>query len=240
MIDLVYTLGKCSKWDNNEIRYSLRSVEKHLKNYRYVFIIGECPDWIQNVIHVPVIETGHASQNIMQKLLKACDIQILTDEFLFMNDDFFFLKDADAPTYPYYYDGELSDHIRQGYINWYHDYINETITELKAKKLSKKYFDIHTPIIYGKYLFPMIMKEFDFSKKLIVKSIYANQMNFKGEHMKDLKIKGWFSKSVVNNLIRNKPIFSTGDICFQELDNKKSAVKEILQELFPNKSKFEI
>ena len=30
-MDIVYCLGNGSKWDNNELRYSLRSVERYCK-----------------------------------------------------------------------------------------------------------------------------------------------------------------------------------------------------------------
>ncbi len=42
-IDLVYILGKGSKWSDNEIRFSLRSIEKYF-DYRKIFIIGEKPE----------------------------------------------------------------------------------------------------------------------------------------------------------------------------------------------------
>ena len=40
-MDVVYILGKGSVWKDNEIRYSLRSIEKHLTGFDRVFIVGQ-------------------------------------------------------------------------------------------------------------------------------------------------------------------------------------------------------
>jgi hypothetical protein len=52
-MDLVYVLGSGSRWGDNELRYSLRSVEKHLKGYNNVYLVGDKPDWVRNVTHIP-------------------------------------------------------------------------------------------------------------------------------------------------------------------------------------------
>ena len=52
MISVVYPLGTGSKWQNNELRYSLRSLSK-ISGIGDVFIVGEKPDWVRNVIHIP-------------------------------------------------------------------------------------------------------------------------------------------------------------------------------------------
>ena len=50
MIDVVYILGDGSKWGNNEIKYSLRSLEKYGKNIRDVYICGNKPYFVNNKI----------------------------------------------------------------------------------------------------------------------------------------------------------------------------------------------
>ena len=53
-VDLVYPLNKlCSHWRNQELRYSLRSVEKFVKNYRNIYIIGDKPKYLNGeVAHI--------------------------------------------------------------------------------------------------------------------------------------------------------------------------------------------
>ena len=54
LVDLVYVLGKGSRWQDNELRFSLRSVSKNLSNVGQIFIVGQIPDFVKNCVHVPV------------------------------------------------------------------------------------------------------------------------------------------------------------------------------------------
>ena len=51
-IDVVYVLGKGTKWNDNEIRFSLRSLAKNVTGIRNVYIVGERPDFLKRVIHI--------------------------------------------------------------------------------------------------------------------------------------------------------------------------------------------
>ena len=44
-MDILYVVGTGSKWDNNELRYSLRSIDKYGINIDRVFIVGTKPDF---------------------------------------------------------------------------------------------------------------------------------------------------------------------------------------------------
>ena len=72
-IDVVYVLGTGSNWDNNEIRFSLRSLAKNLKGMGRVFVVGERPAFLQNVIHIPAKDefnpNVNADGNIILKVL---------------------------------------------------------------------------------------------------------------------------------------------------------------------------
>src|SRR5690349_20419873 len=113
-IDVVYPLGKGSRWKNNEIKYSLRSVEKHLQNYGKVFVIGEKPNFLANVNHIPA-EDKHPipDSNIFEKLKTACETKEISDTFLFFNDDHYLLEDFDAEKFPYFYHGTMAEYIKK-------------------------------------------------------------------------------------------------------------------------------
>jgi hypothetical protein len=89
-IDVVYVLGTGSKWKNNELRFSLRAIEKNLTGYRDIYVIGENPGFLQNVIHIPYPDElpGNADGNIARKVLRACREKKLSDNFLFINGCF--------------------------------------------------------------------------------------------------------------------------------------------------------
>lgn len=244
MIDIVIPLGKGSPWDNNELRYSLRSIEKHLKKYNRIYIVGEKPDWIQNVIHVPHVESGHASQNIIEKVKTVCkNCGDLSAQFMFWNDDFFLLKDVDACKYPYYHRGDLYKSIPKNKNNWYQEYILETIKELESKDLGTLNFDVHTPIIYTKEGIRMLNKYFDFRKKLVIKSTYCNTFYNEANpaiEIEDCKISGRMARWRLDQKIKDKHIFSIADKCLEPYPGEsESAVKVLIQELYPDKSIYE-
>ncbi len=108
MIDILYPIGKGSVMNNDELRYSLRSVEKHLKNFRNVYIIGQKPDFLKDVVHIPHEDIDRSKEtNIYKKILRGCQDETISDQFLFMNDDHFFLEDIDAPTFPFFCKSDL-------------------------------------------------------------------------------------------------------------------------------------
>jgi hypothetical protein len=240
MIDVVIPLGKGSTWENNELRYSLRSIEKHLKNYRNIYIVGECPNWIQNVIHIPFTETGHPSRNIMEKVKAACEHDDITKLFLFTNDDIFFLKDQDAVTYPFYHRGGLQEAVPKNKGNWYQEYVLETIAVLHDRNLGAWNYDLHCPIRYNKYTFREVMAQYDWNKKLVVKSIYCSTLGIEGEYMDDCKIAGRMAEWHLRKKIEGRHVFSIGDRCLLPFGKEQeSSVKKLLNELYPNPSKYE-
>ena len=176
----------------------------------------------------------------MQKILKACDNEDISDNFMFWNDDFFLLKNVDALNYSFYYAGDLKNAIPKNQNNWYQDYIVETIEELKKRDFNTGNFDIHCPIIYNKYKFKIATTPYDFNKKLIIKSIYCNTLGIQGHFMDDCKVKGRTSKWRLQQKIKDRHIFSIGNKCLIPYPGEaESSVKILLQELFPNKSKYE-
>lgn len=79
---------------NEALRYSLRS----LKNlpHRKVYIVGYVPSWVRNVVPVFRDQSNQADQeNSNANLLTATLQPELSDDFVFMNDDFFVLQPTD-------------------------------------------------------------------------------------------------------------------------------------------------
>ena len=68
-MDVCYVLGKGSLYDNLEIRLSLRSIEQNGSNIGRVFVVGEKPDWIQSVVHIPFEEKYTKENNIFGKII---------------------------------------------------------------------------------------------------------------------------------------------------------------------------
>ena len=74
MTDILYILGRGSKHDDKELRLSLRCLENNADGFDRVFIVGNCPDWVQNVVHIPAEDTWTAENNAFQKILNICKL----------------------------------------------------------------------------------------------------------------------------------------------------------------------
>lgn len=190
MIDVVYTLGKGSHYKDFELRYSLRSVEKYLSGYAKVWIIGECPEWLQNVNHIPFPDEDRPPDyNITKKISRAIEEPELTEDFIFFNDDHFLLHPFEAKAFPYFYDKQLDIYLKERGTDTYGRRAKNTLEHLRANNLPIKHFDIHYPIIYNKSLFlKHVVTAVDWNRNsYIIKSMYANSLNIEGEQAKDNK-----------------------------------------------------
>ena len=102
-MDVVYILNKESQSNDDELMFSLRSLQKYMTDLGKVFIVGDCPDWIHNVIHIPAKdEYSERWKNCMHKVTLACKDDRLSDDFIFMNDDFYatdYFIGAELPFY---------------------------------------------------------------------------------------------------------------------------------------------
>jgi hypothetical protein len=89
-MDIVYLLKNNPENNSEELRYSLRS----LKNipHNKVVIVGEKPDWVTNVTYIPVAQSGTKNVNVANNLRAAVTSDLVANDFLLMNDDFFFMK----------------------------------------------------------------------------------------------------------------------------------------------------
>jgi hypothetical protein len=190
--DLVYILGKESAWLNNELRYSLRSVEKYLKNYRKVFVFGECPHFLDtnNIIHVPNADTSHdKAVNIKNKLVAICSHADVSEDFMFFNDDYFLMGDVDASNYEYQYKCDLN-HSASINRTIYREHVLSTIDVLKEKGLCLNNFDTHKPIIYNKEKLMGVIFQYRWDRKFnyVMRSLYCNTLGIEGVLAPDCKI----------------------------------------------------
>jgi hypothetical protein len=227
MIDVVYVLGTGSKFNNHEIRFSLRSVEKHLRNMGNVWIVGEHHPGLKDVNFIKYPDkTTMPGTNIMLKLTRACEDLGISDDFLFFNDDHFLLTDYDAPLFPYYFDKTITEFARPA--DAYVRQVKNTGKYLTQKGLPDKFFDVHTPIIFNKAKFIEYVTngpDWSFPHRYVVKSIYGNAMRIEGEQFTD-------NKTDAPPPPKSK-IFSTSS-------RVKASVQRFLLEQFPKKCRYEV
>lgn len=230
---IVIPLGTGSRWNNTELRFALRSVEKHLTGYGDIFIIGEKPEWLQNVIHIPatdIEQTWAKERNIFNKIMLACDDPRVSDDFLFMNDDHFLLRDYVAGEFPFYWDGSLTDVMR---VSQYKNTVANTVAQISEEV---RYFDVHCPIVYNKMQFLYAVDELDWSRKYgyCIKTVYAQSLfDPITIHLRDLKINQPLPYGEIINLIAGRPWFSIGDAA------RQGDMLQVLEDLYSAKSCYE-
>lgn len=236
-IDITFVLGKGSLWQNKEIKYSLRSIEKHLTGYRNIWIIGYLPDFLQNVNHIQLPDEHPCKEtNIYRKILRACQEERISDDFLFFNDDHFLMQNFEAPNFPFFYKSDLRESSkRMRYGNRYKKAIDNAYRALHASGHDTKSFDTHTPMIYNKANFIKVMPGYDWNAKIsfVVKSMYANSIKIEGIREPDCKINNQISSEEIKELISSRKVFSMGD---GAIGNK---MLNVLEELYPVASKYE-
>lgn len=180
--DVVYVLGTGSGWNNNEIRFSLRSIEKYGINVGKIFIVGVLPNFLSpEVIHIPAndifIPSVNADGNIILKVLAACADKRLSEDFLFINDDHVLLKPIDIARIPAFHKGDMNTFADTFWtFNYWRTRLKRTMETLNEMELPAYHFDCHTPILFNKKLFPEVISRFDYATGvgLTMKSLYGN------------------------------------------------------------------
>lgn len=231
MIDILYVVGNGSTWKNNELRYSIRSVVKHLKGYGNIVVVGTKPSWL-NVKHIPANDSGRtANESVYLKIKKA--LPELSEDFLFFNDDYYLLKPHKADKFPFYYKETLEEFIKRRKTNdSYKKAVENTFNALNG--LPTLNFETHAPMLINKTKFQEVMSQYKWTTfGFVIKSLYANILKIKGTLEPDLKINYPFKVEELKAMTSERKFFSSDKLVPTNL-------KMFLQELYPTKSQFEV
>jgi hypothetical protein len=204
-MDALYPLGGTQDFGYLEMLFSLRGLEKFADVDR-VFVIGDNPGFLnpETTKLFPFEETGTKDYRIAKKVEFACGTDI-SDDFLFCNDDHFFMKPIG--TIPYYQKGDLE--VRQPRA-LYQTYLNQTKEMLSSRGKTTKHFDVHCPIIYNKKKFMELAPLWGKEKNYVVKSVYCNWHGLDGPFYKDHKLKKLSDSHDLNRITENE-VFSVYD-----------------------------
>jgi len=238
-MDLIYIVGADLKHNHLELKYSIRSMQKHLDSIGKLFIVGEYPSFLNGAIHIPATDPHrhNDARNIYEKILLACNDRRVGKKSLYCSDDYFLNRNFNSSEFPYFYEGDIiTVNNRVSATGTYKPYVQATLTALQQRNLPVKYFNVHSPIIYDKALFKKLMPDFDWSGKFgfIAKSLYGNAAGIEGVPVMDCKIRTPKTKTAIARYINDVPFFSTNHHAI----NKEMI--ETLEELYPVKSKWEI
>jgi hypothetical protein len=234
---IVIPLNNRSTQNNYELRMCLRSIEKHLTGVGQIFIIGHAPEWVTNITHIPYDEdprNRYRDRNIMNKMLIACKDERVSNDFLMVHDDHFLLADFEAGAFPYYHCGPMVPNVGQ-----YAETKRNTILALSIRDDVNHVinnYDTHCPILFNKERFMRSVALADWSKwyGYCIKTLYCVMNGIPAEKVEDLKIRMPLKADEIMRLIKGRGWFSIGDRCFKE-----GGMKEVLEQLYQNKSRYE-
>ena len=209
-MDFVYI---CKPGDNEELRYSVRSVLYSFPDAK-IWVVGGKPSWYSGN-HIPIDQSHHKYANAINNLKAICDSVEISEKFVLMNDDFFIIKKIDR--IDQFYSGLLSTKIDR--------YIQITGSSMYIKKLiltrtRLMEYGIPNPLDYELHI-PMIMEK-EKLKHIILKypsclwrSMYGNIYAVGGTQMEDVKIYTNKRHSARSNEITEHSVFlSTEDQAF--------------------------
>jgi hypothetical protein len=229
-MDFVYI---CKDGNNEELRYSIRSVVKSFPDSN-IWVVGGKPTWYDgNYINVKQVLTKY--RNAIQNLNAICNSNEISEEFILMNDDFYIVKNIN--TIETYHGGLLLDKINlYQKINSNSNYTRKlAATYKKIKSLnieSPLDYELHIPMIMEKKKLKQILQNND---QFLWRSIYGNVFGVGGEQMEDVKV---YTKGPLvlksYNLKKDEHIYlSSADTSFDII------LSNILKKQFTEKTKYE-
>ena len=229
-LDVVYFVRE---GQNEELRYSLRSVEKNLPHHK-VWIIGGKPADIKPDEFVRVIQNGMRSKwdNVRANLRRVGMNEDITEDFILMNDDFFINKPIIE--IPPYFRSTLYEHIVRIEMKYndtpteYTRSLRKTCRALEAIGAPTLSYELHVPIILNRH--KLLETIGAFPDERATRTLYGNYHRIGGTQMADVK--------VVPNTVAFDPdatFLSTDDSTFGD-----TPVGKHIKSQFPQKSRFEL
>lgn len=236
-MDVLYILGTGSQWQNNELRYSLRSLEKYALNVGRVFVTGEDPGFLSSeVIFTPCNDPGPRAFNHIHKVKATIERTEISERFLLNYDDNFFTSPVDIENYPYFFKGTLPDRTEthRGY----------RYSLIEARKFLESHgkpilnFSVHCPCIYERQKFMALEEAWAIGARMphgiAVRAVYCNWHGVTPEFMTDCKLKTVKGKEEASLAIEGRHVFSIHD------DSLPNGVANMIREMYPRPSRWEL
>lgn len=161
-MDVVYLLRQSGTGE--EMRYSLRSLDRHVGGIDRVFIFGWLPPYVDpaKVHHHgwngPVGADGH--ELLAVKMWDAMRHEELSDDVLYMCDDFVVLEDRLVTGFRPLVLEDLRRHSRAGQISAWQKMLWKTFDYCQAFGFAGYNWETHTPKVLNRAKFGAMMEKF--------------------------------------------------------------------------------
>jgi hypothetical protein len=233
-MDIVIPMNRQSTWNDNELRFALRSLEQHVA-HRRVWIIGYRPDWLKNVEQIKLRDKSYyPAINIHRKIRTACETKDISERFMYMADDHYILPTFDITRT--YYHQEIEDVLRDHPDPLIRKVVMNTLQVLLDRDTTMRWYDLHVPIVYEKEQYLRTMGQFDWMQPsgYAIKTLYRNMAGDQqhDQEVPDGKVRAPKTYHQLKEFIRDKVVFSSGKYVGDDMI-------KLLSELYPNPSKYE-
>jgi hypothetical protein len=183
MVDVYYPyFQRAAKW--HELKYSLRSIEKHFKFDFQVWIVGDLPDWIKNVRHIPHDRCHGMPENTTYDAITKLLLFLNNPEakccFIRMYDDMYLLKDVslDDISVPKYMPGPIPN-LKTTWISQ----LNRTIDAVKKRGYPGINTETHLPERFDTDMMKEVISSYSAIKnRLLTSTLYHNTF-FKADEL---------------------------------------------------------
>ena len=226
--DLIYILK--ADIDTEELKYSLRSVEKNFPINRVWFVGGQ-PEGLEPDIRLPHVQIGNSKWELIRSSMwKAVNDERLSEDFFLFNDDFFVMEPVDTDSFRNFVDGTLERRIDELHsesgMNAYTRTLFKLEQELKTMHEPTMNFDVHLPMLLNKEQVRSTLYKCSSPQ---MRSAIGNINRLPFVIHPDVKVYDLKSVPV------NETYLSTNDDTF-----KKGNVGKYIRETFTTKSRFEV
>jgi hypothetical protein len=191
-MDVVYILGSGSLANDEEILYSARSLCKNMLDMGTVYVVGDSPKHLPGATHFQMQDAyPEGWKNVYTKIIKACSIPELSEEFLLMNDDFFMTEPFEGADFPFY-----------------------AIKGTNGGSCGQHSFQIHAPMRISKEMF--VKMPFDISSNACksFRSFYANFYGAPPKFIEDCIIQVGENVAPFDEQVEKQKFFSISNSSF--------------------------
>lgn len=231
-MDLVYPVRGGPSDSYEELRYSLRSAEALWSGLGEVWLLGSAPRWATGVNHMKIVQNQTKYQNVRRLLRAACESPLVSEPFVWMNDDLFAWQPQALDALQMLHGGPLSAYLaRLGRRDAYTLGGRKTVDLLASRGYPDPLnWGLHTPLLVRDKETMLYALELvgESTTPYHVRSVYGNLAGLVGEQHCDVKIMSSAAPSA------EWPYLSTSDISFQTRQVGKK-----IRERFSQQSRFE-